>query len=371
MSAPTPPAPATTRNAFIDHLRVVLTVLVILHHTAIAYGGSGGWYWRQEPNASNRLLLLFNATNQSFFMGFFFLLAGYYTPASFDRKGAGRFLGDRFTRLGLPLLGYFLILSPMTIALARMGSGHAFWSGWWLMLREGQCEPGPLWFAEALLLFALVYAAWRRWVAPVQPSWPDFPSHRALLWAALGVGVANIAVRFLMPVGQNIAGLQLGYFPAYVLLFAAGCAAARGQMLERVTLAQTRPWAILSLVMFVLMPVVIIFNGASGHFESGWHTNAIFYAFWDPLIGWGIMLTMLWGFRSHLAGGNVVTAFLARNAYGAYIVHPPVVVGLGLLLRGWAIPPLLKFGVVGLAACAGAWAVAGLLVRVPGLKRIL
>ena len=42
-----PPPPS--RNAAIDHLRIVLTALVILHHTAIVYGGSGGLYWRQEP----------------------------------------------------------------------------------------------------------------------------------------------------------------------------------------------------------------------------------------------------------------------------------------------------------------------------------
>src|SRR5689334_17017373 len=148
---------STPRNAFIDHLRVVLTVLVVLHHAAIVYGGSGGWYWRQEPNASNLLLILFNAVNQSFFMGFFFLLAGYYTPGPFNRKGVGRFLADRFVRLGLPLLGYFIVLSPLTIALARTAEGHDFWSGWWLMLRLGESEPGPLWFAEALLIFALVY----------------------------------------------------------------------------------------------------------------------------------------------------------------------------------------------------------------------
>jgi hypothetical protein len=31
---------------------------------------------------------VFVTLNQAFFMGFFFLIAGYFTPASFDRKGA-------------------------------------------------------------------------------------------------------------------------------------------------------------------------------------------------------------------------------------------------------------------------------------------
>jgi fucose 4-O-acetylase-like acetyltransferase len=141
------------RNAAVDHLRILLTALVILHHAAIVYGGSGGWYWRQEPDSSNSLLLLFNAVNQSFFMGAFFLLAGYYTPPAYARKGVQRFLDERFQRLAIPLVFYFFVLSPLTIALARMGEGHSFWSGWWLMTRQIRFEPGPLWFAEALLLF--------------------------------------------------------------------------------------------------------------------------------------------------------------------------------------------------------------------------
>lgn len=370
MSRPNP-AVAVPRHAFIDHLRVVLTVLVILHHAAISYGGSGGWYWREEPNASNRLLILFNAVNQSYFMGFFFLLAGYYTPGPWDRKGPRRYLADRFIRLGLPLLGYFLILSPLTIALARTADGHPFWSGWWLMLREGECEPGPLWFAEALLLFALGYAAWRRWFASTQPAWPELPGPRALLGAAVAVGIVSFALRLAVPVGRNIAWLQLGYFPAYVLLFIAGCGAARGQLLERVTLAHARPWMVVSGLMFVAMPVVIITRGAQGGFEGGWTFNAAFYAFWDPFIAWGIMLTLLWFFRTRLPGSNACSAFLARHAFGAYLVHPPVLVGLSLLARGWTAPPLLKFGAVGLAACAGSFLAASVLMLLPGVKKVL
>jgi len=364
-------APASNRHAFIDHLRVFATLLVILHHTAIVYGGSGGWYWRELPNGSNQLLILFNAVNQSWFMGFFFLLAGYYTPASFDRKGAGRYLADRFFRLGLPLVVYFFFVSPFTIALARTASGHPLWAGWAQMISLRNFEPGPLWFAEALLLFALAYAAWRRWVAPVQPAWPELPGPRTLLVAALGVGGVAFAVRFVMPVGRDIAGLQLGYFPAYVLLFAAGCAAAQARLLERVTPAQARPWAILSAVMFVALPVVMLNTGGVGGFNGGWHFNAAFYALWDPLISWGIILSLLWSFRVYLPGTGAFPAFLARHAFAAYIVHPPVVVGLSLLARGWTLPPLLKFGAVGGAACASAFAAAGLLLLLPGVKKVL
>jgi hypothetical protein len=79
---------AKTRNAAIDHIRIILTAIVIFHHVAIVYGGSGGWYWREQPNASNEALLMFNAIDQAYFMGFFFLLA-----VIFLQLGQGGFEG--------------------------------------------------------------------------------------------------------------------------------------------------------------------------------------------------------------------------------------------------------------------------------------
>jgi hypothetical protein len=84
-----------------------MTALVILHHTAITYGGPGGWFWRENETSaapSSLLFTLFCATNQAYFMGFFFLLAGYFTPRALERKGYKAFLRDRVLRLGLPLL---------------------------------------------------------------------------------------------------------------------------------------------------------------------------------------------------------------------------------------------------------------------------
>ena len=110
------------REFYVDRLRSVMVALVILHHAAITYGAIGGWFWREvEPSGSpsSVLLMLFCTTNQAYFMGFFFLLAGYFTPASLERKGYARFIGDRFLRLGVPLLAFILILGPLTSAIVK------------------------------------------------------------------------------------------------------------------------------------------------------------------------------------------------------------------------------------------------------------
>jgi glucans biosynthesis protein C len=364
----------TSRNAAIDHIRILLTALVVFHHVAIAYGGSGGWYFREQPNASNLLLVLFNATNQSYFMGFFFLLAGYYTPPSVERKGPARYLADRLLRLGVPLLVYFFFISTFTIALARTHEGHALWSGWAQMIREREFGPGPLWFAEALLLLAAAYLLWRR----LRPARTDIdaasvalPSFRRLAFTAVVLGLINFAVRLAIPVGQEVLWLQLGYFPCYLWLFAAGCAASRSHLLETVTFAQARPWLITSALVAVTLPVLVVVQRGVDGFPGGWNFNALFYALWDPLVAAGAILGLLWFARTRWSRTTPLTAALARNAFPAFIVHPPVAVACSLLAAGWTLPALAKFALVGLLATAGSFAVGGLLRALPGATRIL
>jgi glucan biosynthesis protein C len=101
-----------TRLFYLDNLRIYLTILVVLHHAALAYGGAGNWSVKDPAvdDISPIFLFFFNAVNQSYFMSAFFLLAGYFTPRSFERKGSKQFLIDRMIRLGIPIVIYTTIL---------------------------------------------------------------------------------------------------------------------------------------------------------------------------------------------------------------------------------------------------------------------
>ena len=107
-----------SRLFFIDHMRTFLIILVVLHHVALVYGASLNGYYYVEPPFTNPLaflvLLVFTLVNQGWFMGAFFMLAGYFTPASFDRKGSGVWLKDRLVRLGIPLVVFYFVLSPVS-----------------------------------------------------------------------------------------------------------------------------------------------------------------------------------------------------------------------------------------------------------------
>jgi glucan biosynthesis protein C len=96
-----------SRLIFVDHLRAALIILVVLHHLDVIYAANIGFYYI-EPAYADVLalivLVIFQLINQAYFMGFFFLISGYFTPSSLERKGLRVFLEDRLIRLGIPLL---------------------------------------------------------------------------------------------------------------------------------------------------------------------------------------------------------------------------------------------------------------------------
>jgi fucose 4-O-acetylase-like acetyltransferase len=369
------------RDFYIDRLRTVMTALVILHHTAITYGAIGGWFWREvEPSGSpsSLLLVLFCTTNQAYFMGFFFLLAGYFTPASLEHKGYGRFIGDRFLRLGVPLLAFILILGPLTAAMVTATEGKGFWPTINFLLRHGRIINGPLWFAQALLMFSLAYCGWRAMFgAPVtgaQRTPRPVPGGVWWLLSALVTGAAALAIRQIVPTGENVFGLQLGYFASYIVLYALGIAAWRYDWLRQLSWRNARVGMIALVIAWPVMPVAIAVARAlagreASNFSGGISWTAVLYALWEPFVAWGLIALWLLAFRERMNQPSAFWTWLNRRAYAVYIIHPPILVGISMALRTWVAPALVKFGVTGALVIAATWLAADPLVRVPGVRR--
>ena len=88
-------------------------------------------------------------------------------------------------------------------------------------------------------------------------------------------------------------------------------------------------------------------------------------------MAWGLIAAWLLVFRKYMNRASAFWSWLNRRAYGVYIIHPPVLVGVSLLLHQWAAPALIKFSIAGILACVVCWIVADPLVRLPGLRRVV
>jgi len=278
------------------------------------------------------------------------------------------------------LLAFGLILGPLTAGIVTFAQGDGFWPTINVLWQRKQFINGPLWFAQALLIFSLAYCAWRAIfgspLAVIQRAPRPVPGRLGWILSALGVAAAALAIRQFVPVGENVFGLQLAYFASYIFLFAAGIAAWRYDWLQQLTWRNARTGVIALLITWPTLPIgIAIAHAHSGqeksNFSGGFSWPAILYALWDPFVAWGLIAAWLLIFRQHMNQPSALWSWLGRRAYAVYIVHPPILVGIALLLHGWAAPALVKFGVVGLLVSIATWLAADPLVRLPGVRSVV
>ena len=375
---------ASTRNAsrvlYLDNLRILLTALVILLHLAIGYGAEGDWYYNEDgpiTTVSSVLLTLFNAVNQAFFMGTFFMIASYLTPGSYERKGTSKYLADRLKRLGIPILFYFLIIQPLLGYVLRLFYGHS--NALRLLPAFGM---GPMWFIETLLILSVGYVLWRLITRTRSTAGPALkegptPGNATLALFALGLGLATFVVRIWFPVGWWLEPLhlQLAHFPQYIALFVAGVVAYRRNWLEGLTARQGKlwTWVAISLVpLFVVLAVVGgALEGSVAPFLGGLRWQALAYAVWEQCMCVAMIVTLLTLFRARFNQQGRLARTLSGDAYAVFFIHAPVIVLLALALSGVRIEMGVKFILVAPAAVALSFAVGHLLRKLPFARKIL
>jgi Acyltransferase family len=208
------------RLIFLDNLRILLITGVVVAHLIITYGNDlAEWYYMEDgPTvaAVDILLLFLGVIGAGFALGLFFLIAGYFTTAAYDHKGAAYFLIDRLKRLGIPWLIYELLFVPFLNYIVDIHHAAnclgglydcAYQGTVWEYLalyprNQGSISDGPDWFLEALLLFSVGYVLWRlatRSLSTRKPAvggMPAVPGNGAILLFALAIGVSTFIVRF-------------------------------------------------------------------------------------------------------------------------------------------------------------------------------
>src|SRR6266516_4495163 len=226
-TAPTIQAGAShgSRVLFVDNLRILLISMVLVVHLDDTYGAIGSWDYHDPATnlLTGVLLTIPNAIGMAAGMCFFFLLAGYFTPGPYDRKGPRVFLQDRLMRLGLPLLLYDLLIHPLVV---YIGSGlhGSYWSFYGTFLLQMRVVTGVVWFLAVLLLFDLLYAAWRgltKHRTQTTARTGKLPSYRAIFGFIFALGLVTFVVRIWWPAGWIFLPLNVpvGYLPQYMSLY--------------------------------------------------------------------------------------------------------------------------------------------------------
>ncbi|WP_426585311.1 acyltransferase family protein [Mucilaginibacter sp. R-33] len=373
--------PATSKLFYIDNLKVALTVLVVLHHTFITYGAPGGWYFTDKTTHTGAIIpmSLFVAVNQSFFMGLFFFISAYFTASSLQKKSAARFTADRLKRLGVPLVFYSFILSPvLSYIVYRFAEGHQVTYLQYLGGFDGWIDFGVLWFVAALLLFSLIFVLINSMIRPQSQQLKKVPSAFSIIIFAAALGLISYIVRMVFPIGWILkpVGFQLGHFAQYIGMFWMGIIASRNNWLNSFDIKTGRLFAWLSAFMIFAVFPAIYFIKESTHssietFSGEGYWQSLMYAFWEQFTGIFIMAALLIIAKHKWTGQSAVGKSMSRATFGVYIFHPLVLISLSVAAISWPMDPAYKLLIVGPLAVTGSFLLSMMLVKVPGVNKII
>jgi surface polysaccharide O-acyltransferase-like enzyme len=220
------PAVKKRRVYYLDNLRVVAVLAVLVLHTSMCYMVGAPPFWYVVDPDVNLVFTVIVLVLDVPIMSAMFLVAGYFALPSLRRRGLGGFVREKLTRLGVPWVFGVVVLAPAVTYLSYVSRGIQtpylqFWANdFWGPLYQ----QAVYWFLGVLLALFLLLAV----ALKVKPGLLQRPAiGGAAPWrAVLAVfAVAVVAAAALSPfygVGDwQSVGWVFMIQPARVALYAA------------------------------------------------------------------------------------------------------------------------------------------------------
>ena len=344
----------------LDALRGIAMLLGIVLHAALPYIPNVEAFWPADESSSHVINIIFQFIH-IWRMPLFFILAGFFAKLVISRKSWRNWWGNRFLRIGLPIIVFFPLMSltiPWIFQYGKTGKFIFFYSD------EGQ--PFHLWFLWQLMTFVIFTAVFR------------FPY-------LLGVGVVNalnrIGLGFISNVFRKSKSLLSGIlfrsrFPiAFIILcfvinlptqgelvvnpiasglyFVIGYSLYENALLFTFLKANWRYYFIAGLVAFTLYVILESKNLVTDIYSSNIAGDEYLRAISEPFAAITVFIKIICavlfsyafiGLSENRFGSfNPKLRFISDGAYWMYLIHLPIVTLITFFMFGWTIPVAYKF----------------------------
>lgn len=369
----------TDRILFLDNLRYLMVLLVVVLHAAVSYTKFVPWWCVKDSNSVffDILLLILDV----FLMPVLYFIAGYFAILSFQKKGPRLFLKAKLKRLGLPLLICIPLISPVFPFIYHYTRNNfvlhnSFYPYWINYMKNAgdlyigvirsmdQFSHSYLWFISLLLFFFMIftlYASKKKWYGTkVPPDSTEKIPERSILMIFLAVGSLCTVSAFIAtlifstpadPEPWVILGNLLQFQPvkvvSYMLYFTMGVYAFHKKWFINTEIpGHPLLWTVVSLLLsFTLLALLkrLMMN------------PSLLTLFFFTLVRSFLCLSFLAAFTSwalrHWNRPSHFNALLASNSYYIYIIHFLVVIILQLILVGWSGGSIfIKFSIISFAS---------------------
>jgi len=377
------------RMVAFDYLRTFGVMLVVLHHTILAYSNFGflnpydpmATYSPVVDGEKSIVFDLLVRLNDSFMMPLLFLVSGLFVWSGLQRRGTRQYLFTRLKRLGIPFLFGVLIVPvafyPTMLEIDLVfGIEKSFGAFYFDFIRGGFSQAGPLWFVWVLFAFDVLAAT--AYAISRSSGSPDSKRSRPLVDrpGLFAVALFTLSVAAYIPMIKAVdvsrwAGVgpfkvQISRLFLYLVYFVAGVAmGARG--LGRSAFRKDGPvakywwvWGFLSLaaVFAIAFPFMTI-----------WTLPLEPYVVLAETVL--VVMALVAVFLRFVRKSAPVFSSLNANGFGIYIVHYAVVIWLQYAILRVELNAWLKAAVVFIGGITICWCLVAATRRISAVRRII
>jgi glucan biosynthesis protein C len=354
------------RIVLIDYLRAFVTLLVLAHHSFLAYTTFAKFNFSHYLSSSAPIVdtvrwRFFDYVvefNDIYFMSLMFAISGLFVWPLLEKRGVLTFLKDRILRLGVPFVVGVIFLMPLAYYPSwRLAGGNGGYLSFWLqfMTKDGWAG-GPLWFIWVLLFFdflaALLFLIFDRKRPALTIKSPL--KSTLIIYVVTFLAMAPLVVKFgpetWVPFISPPFWFQLSRIGLYFIWFIVGILIGRNGIKKSILATDgplARRW------LFWIIACVVVYNLL-------WFVpRLLFQAMNVPREICELVYGVLWPLSCTASCYGLFALFsgiinkprpwmdnVARYAFIMYIVHYIYVTWTQYLLLGISLPAALKFIIV-------------------------
>ncbi len=342
----------TIRRYDLDWLRVIVFTLLIFYHVGMFFVP---WGWHVKNNEIYDWLRWPMMFLNQWRLPILFVISGMGTYYALGKRSMGKFMWERFLRLGIPLIVGMVLIVPPQVYFERLVQGTFSGSYWKYFITiafdgvypEGNLSWHHLWFLPYLLVFSWILAPlfvylrkyntrFIGWVQQlIQKSWGIYAFVIPLYF------VESLVEPFF-PVTHALVDDWFNFIFSIILFFYGFILIATGDVFWQ-TLTKVKSKAIiLGIVGFASQAFIWLFleDGYVVHFTE---------AFLKVVNIWSWILVLFAYASEYLNKPSKGLAYSNRAVYPFYILHQTVTVAIAYYLMdlSWGLFPKALVLVVG------------------------
>ena len=347
------------RVHWLDNLRTITILLVVLYHVGGVYESAGlwGWFWIvDDPNTISWVGIV-GIMFDIMVMPIMFFISGYLTPASLKNKTGWGFIKGKFKRLMVPwVIAVFTLIPPYkVIFLYSRGLPQEHWTTYFHITNPN--SQNWLWFLPVLFTFDMLYLLLSKLKVKVD--------NISLKWAVAGIFLVGMVYSFvigsmfgfrswtLTPLIDFENERLLLYFMTFllgVLCYRQDIFAEKPKSKTLYTIANSVAWLPVTGHIFARLWPFFSPNPAefpiTPLYRLIWHLS-----FYLALLC--LMYVMIESFWRYLDRPGKLWRTLSQNSYGVYIIHVTMIGIFGTLLLNTSMPALVKYPLLMISTYVG------------------